>query len=367
MSQSHGPTLENLLSEQWNDTAARSEDVAEPHNDERLSVGGLSENESFGNSLGCPVRADRLHHLVGADHDEPFHLGLTTRRNQVVGSEYVVLNRLNRVGLHHWNVLVSGGVEDNVRPQSPDEEVHVVPVLQLTDDRNNRCSFPDAFFLENPEFPVHVVDAVLTVPEQIEALGAAREKLAGKLAADAASGAGDEHTLAAEIGEARFEIHANRVACEKIFRVNVPRLDQVGLTVNDLSDGRDNSDLHESGPNEQEIDLLQAIPGDAGHRNERLVGRSKLEKLNHVVYWAEDRRTVDPRSDLFRIVIKKGHHLAQDTFPTDLHGDRGSGESCADDVDAVCTVFHEFALAAFCSRASDANSSNPKSTRKLSL
>ena len=117
----------------------------------------------------------------------------------------------------------------------------------------------NAAFLEDPQLPVQPVDAVLPVSEEVEPLGAARQQLPRELASDAAASPGDQHAPAPQVCQARTQVHPHRLAGEQVFGVDVARLDQMGLALNDLRHARDDADLDEACALEEQVDLLEAL------------------------------------------------------------------------------------------------------------
>ena len=79
-------------------------------------------------------------------------------------------------------------VKDDVCTGACEDELEIVPVLQLPDDRNDRRLLPDPLLLEDAQLPLDLVDAVLPVAEEIEPFGAALEELPTELGPDAPAG-----------------------------------------------------------------------------------------------------------------------------------------------------------------------------------
>ena len=58
--------------------------------------------------------------------------------------------------------------------------------------------------------------------------------MAGQFAADASARAGDKHALAPQVGQAFFQIDLDRIPGQQVFGIDLPRLDQVSLPVENL-------------------------------------------------------------------------------------------------------------------------------------
>ncbi len=117
----------------------------------------------------------------------------------------VVAHRLDRVQLHHRDVLVGRGVEDDVRPVLGEHLAHPLLLLAVGQDRDRGADV--AILLELAQ---DLEQVVLGVVDQDEPARAHPGDLAAQLAADRAAGAGDQHDLALQIGADTLELHPHR-------------------------------------------------------------------------------------------------------------------------------------------------------------
>ena len=131
-------------------------------------------------------------------------------------------------------MLVSGGMKHDVCVRAGQDELQVVPVLHFPDDRHDGRLLPDAFLLEQAQLVLDLVDAVLPVTEQVQPLRAALQELPAELGPDAPAGPGHEHALAPDVGEAPLQVDAHRAAGQEVLGVDLARLDEVRLAVEDL-------------------------------------------------------------------------------------------------------------------------------------
>ena len=132
--------------------------------------------------------------LVGGDEEEGADAGGLGLLGQGAGGEGVVAQGLDGVALHHGDVLVGGGVEEEVGAFAGEELAHQGAVAAVGHDGEDRGVV--AALVD--EGGVDLVEGGLGELDEDEALGAGGPDLAGELAADGAARAGDEDGLAAE-------------------------------------------------------------------------------------------------------------------------------------------------------------------------
>ena len=190
----------------------------------------------------------------------------------------------------------------------------------------------DALLAEEPELAVDLVDGVLAVAEEVEPRDARREELPRELRADGPARARDEDALAPEVGEALLEADRDGAAPEEVLALDLARLDEVGVALDDLGDARDYPDADEAGPLEQEVELAEEFLGGARDGDDRLVGGGSPEEVDDVAYGAEDGDALDLVAYLGCVVVEEGHDLAEDGLVLDLAGYGPAGEARADDV-----------------------------------
>ena len=88
--------------------------------------------------LRLPHDRLRVRRLVGRDEHEPLRAELDGDVCERSRAERVVADRLDRVGLHHRDVLVRRRMEDDARPVLVEDLAHLDAVLDVGDDRRRR-------------------------------------------------------------------------------------------------------------------------------------------------------------------------------------------------------------------------------------
>ena len=305
-----------------------------------MPLAPLAQHDLLGEQLRGPVDARGLDGLVGRDQHEALDAGLQRGVDDVARAEHVVLDRLDGVSLQHRHVLVRRGVEDHGRAGAPEDEGHVLPVLDLPEDRHDRRPLADAFLLQQAQLALDLVEAVLAVAEEVQALGAALQQLAAELRADAAAGAGHEHAPAPHVGEALLQIDLHRAAGEEVLGVDLAGLDQVRRAVEHLREPRHEPDAGEPRPAQHGPDAGQLLPRRAGDRDDGLVGGVDLHEVGHRVDGAEDRDSLHAPPDLRGVVVEERRHPAEDPLPADLPGQRRTGEPGAHDINVAAFARH---------------------------
>ena len=136
MGDRHGSATTDLRGEQRNQRSTASEDVSKA-NSGKLNIRRLpiSAHDHFADPLGRAHDAARLHRLIGGDQDELLHLKLHRKLGKVERALDVVEDRLARIPLHEWDVLVSGGVEDHSGAILPEHLLHSDEVSGVGDHR----------------------------------------------------------------------------------------------------------------------------------------------------------------------------------------------------------------------------------------
>ena len=133
--------------------------------------------------------------------------------------ERVVADRLDGVELHHPDVLVGGGVEDDRGPVLGEHLAH--PLLLAAVGEHGHGERDVALLLELAR---DLEQVVLGVVDEHELLRADARDLAAELRADRSAGAGHEHDLAGEVGADALEIHPHRLAAEHVLDADLAQL-----------------------------------------------------------------------------------------------------------------------------------------------
>ena len=175
--------------------AAAAEDVAEADRaDAHLAV-GVGLHDHLGQPLGRAQDRLGLGGLVGGDQQQPRRPGLGRRPHHVLGAEHVRLHALARVPLEQRQVLVRGGVEDDIRPDRAEHLPDPGLVPDVGDDDLGAVEQRPPVQLELQRVHVRLV-----VVEHVQGRRVMAPDLAAQLLADRAAGPGDEDPGAGEHG-----------------------------------------------------------------------------------------------------------------------------------------------------------------------
>ena len=135
--------------------------------------------------------------------------------------ERVVAHRLDRVALHQPDVLVGGGVEDDVGRCSAKHLAHPLALLAVGEHGRERRRVDVAVVLE---LALDAEEVVLGVVDEDQPPRRDARDLAAQLGADRAAGAGDHDDLAGEVGADAVELHAHRLAAEDVLDLHLAHL-----------------------------------------------------------------------------------------------------------------------------------------------
>ncbi len=165
---------------------------------------------------------------------------------------------------------------------------------------HDRRLLSDAFFLQEVQLSLDLVDAVFPVSEEVEPFRPALQELPAELGPDAPARPGDQHPLPPDVGEAFAEVYSNRAAREEILGIDLPGLDEVRLPVQDLGDAGDDPDPGELRATQDGVDPRKLLPGRAGNGDDRLVGGGRPDHAGRRLDRSEHGDVVDARADLGR-------------------------------------------------------------------
>ena len=140
-------------------------------------------------------------------------------RRQRAGGERVVAHRLDRVVLHQRDVLVRGGVEDDLRAVLGEHLGHALGVLAVGQhgDRAEDVALADELALDLEQVRLAVVDQ--HEPARVHA-----RDLAAELGADRAARAGDQHAAAGQVAADGLDLHPHGLAAEDVLDPHLAQL-----------------------------------------------------------------------------------------------------------------------------------------------
>ena len=205
----------DLLGELGNHTAGAAQHIAKAHHFHlRAAVAGAVQclARHLGKALGGAHHVGGVHRLVGGDENEAFGAMLLRRRRHPQGAEHIVARGLPGVGhFHQRHMLVSGGVEDQLRLPAEEDFLDAQRVLDVTckgDDLDIRSMDAEPLF--------DGVEREFAGLEQQQARGGEARELATQLAADGAASTGDEHGFASDHALEVRRVDLHRVAPEQV-------------------------------------------------------------------------------------------------------------------------------------------------------
>src|SRR5439155_12896401 len=263
--------LGDLLAEDGDDAAGRVEHVPEPHRDEtgaHVVPVAVRLDDPLAQRLRLPHDGLRVRGLVGGDEHEPLRPEVDGNVRHRPRPERVVADGLERVRLHHGDVLVGRGVEDHPRLILLEDLAHLRPVLDVSHDSRHgvEAALVDERALDLEQRRLRMVDK-----DQLGAGGEPRD-LAAELRADRAAGARHEHDLVAEIAGDRVEVDLDRLAAEDVLDFDGPQLTgEVEVAGDQLAQARQRLDEDALATGDLEDPLAQLTRGGRD-RDQHLVG-----------------------------------------------------------------------------------------------
>ena len=134
MCDGHRPTCLDLFEKMRHDAAVTTQYISESDCHE-VRLAGTSHvlNDQLRHPFCRAHDAGGAHGLVGRDHNEAFDIVLLRQGRHRAGAQHVVLHSLTGVVFHHGNVLVRGGMEDDLRCIRLHRRLQPFPVRDVAD------------------------------------------------------------------------------------------------------------------------------------------------------------------------------------------------------------------------------------------
>ena len=193
-----GPPRSIWRAEDRDDAAGGAEHVAEADADERRRrVAGRRRRATIASAIAfeAPITVRGLTALSVEIRTKRSAPGDRGGLGDDAGRDRVVADRLERVRLHQRDVLVGGGVEDDVGLEALHHLEHPVALLAVGEHRLDAAEVPLA-----DQLAVDPEEVVLGVVEEDEEPRVDPGDLAAELGADRAAGAGDQDDPVAQVG-----------------------------------------------------------------------------------------------------------------------------------------------------------------------
>ena len=295
------PAAGDLLAEDRNHAAGGAEDVAEAHGDEpRRNIGTVPVglDDPLAQRLRLAHHRLRVRSLVGRDENEALRAELDRDLGDRPRAERVVAHRLERIRLHHRDVLVRRRVEDDTRAVLVEDLAHLDAVLHVADDRGGgvKPALVDELALDLEQRRLSVVDE--DDPRRPDA-----RDLPTELRADRATCARHEHGLTSEILRDRLEVDLDRLAAEHVLDLHRPQLcGEIDISSHEL--GKPRQRLHRETFGSRDLDNPLAQPaGSRRNRNQHLVWPAVVDQMLQVGDRPEDADAVEAKVALARVVV----------------------------------------------------------------
>ena len=158
--------------------------------------------------------------LIGRDHHEALDAVLLAEVDQILRAEDVIMHRLDAVLFHQRNVLVRGGVDDDLRVIAL-KNAHQGRLLRDGADLDLKVQLA---VIRGQEFLLHVVRAVFINIENDNLFWFHLGQLPAELGADGAAAARDENDLIAVIRAGLFVRDMDRLAEQQIFYIELTQM-----------------------------------------------------------------------------------------------------------------------------------------------
>ena len=299
----HGASLRYLSLEQWYHRTIRAQDVAKADSHKLRSGGirrkldvallqtmmgvGMREqgqlsgtdhtihrlNDHLADSLGGAHDVRGVDRLVGGDEQEASAAVGEGGVGRLVGAQDVVLDGLAGRVLHQRDMLVGGGVEDQLGLVALED---VLDASGVADGADEHREIEVGMMAE--QLLLDVVGVVLVDVEDDEASGMVGGDLSAEFGADGAAAAGDEDGASVEVVEDLVVVDDDGVASEEVLDLDVLHAGEADFAVGELidagegldgaaglvADAEDGTSLGGGGRRDGDKDLLDAegLDGD---------------------------------------------------------------------------------------------------------
>ncbi len=135
MRDGNGSAVGNLVFENGNDAAARAKHIAKADNGESalMTAGGVEDNH-LGEAFGGAINAGRAHGFIGGDEDETFDVVRDCDLHKVTRAKHIVGDGFDGIGFHERDMLVRGGMKNNLRLMCFENRVKALRVADVGND-----------------------------------------------------------------------------------------------------------------------------------------------------------------------------------------------------------------------------------------
>ena len=244
--------------------------------------------------------------LVGGDQDKALAAVDHGRIGGLVSADGVVFDRLTGAVLHQRDMLMGGGVVDDLRVVVLKEFKHPPAVADRPDQD---LQIEIRIFLA--QFKLDLISVVFVDIKNDELSGVVGCDLAAELTADGSAATGDEDSFSIYKGKDLFHVRLHRLTSQKIldrdvlhggdFDLAQDQLVHAGkvfeFTTGLLTDGQDVAALGGGGTGDRDIDLVHTV---------------SLDRFHDRVAASDDRDSVNKTSPLVGAVVDDTDDLLPD-------------------------------------------------------
>ncbi|MNF58708.1 hypothetical protein D3C84_402760 [compost metagenome] len=320
MSYGHRPTTLDLLAEQRDHRAGRTQHIAETHHG-KAGLVDLMHTAGIVVEQGCGLATERLQHhlsqtlgaahhigrpyrLVGGDQHKMLDPGLDGRLSGVQGAEHIVQHALGNIVLDYRHMLIGCRVVNSIHLPSTH---HVQQALRITNRTEDRHQLQvERLALDTPlQLLMDAVQIELAVLEQDQRGRRLGEDLPAQLGADRSARAGDHHHLATDAALEQLDPRRHRIASEQVGDIHL--LDILDL---DPPTGQVHEAWHAAYVQRKGLQRSQYLPPtparSRGNRQQHLAGAGFLDHLLNVLGFV-DLETGDGTVGDTAVVVDEGH------------------------------------------------------------
>ena len=224
-------------------------------------------HEHLGDPLAGAHDARRPDGLVGRDEHEPLHIGGDARLEQGEGPAHVDVDRVRRVVLHHRDVLVGRGVEDDVRSLEGDEAVDRRPAGHV-DQVRAHVTATQTVLVPRLERPLDHVERAFGTIHQHQPARAEGVDLPCELGSDRSARARDEDRATFDdLPDGRGMV-CGRWPAEEVIDLDRPDPVRVERPVEQVVDGRHRAHGQTEGHGRIH-DATDRLPAGSRHRDQQ--------------------------------------------------------------------------------------------------
>ena len=223
---------------------------------------GQGLQHHFGQAFAGAHDAGGAHSLVGGDEHKAGNTLCLRGTCQGQGAQHVVGDAFGGVGLYQGDVFVGGGVVHGVGLVGRQHGSHVGGVAHVA-QQGHQLGAGGVLGTQLIELSVDGVQAKLVVVHQHQLRRAFTQDLAAQLAADAASGTGDQDGLTRQRAVQGGGLGCYRFAAQQVFNVQLMKVRHGDAPAGQVGQAGQGADVHRQRL-QAGNDLVAALAAGAG-------------------------------------------------------------------------------------------------------